>query len=228
MKNQFLLLFFVVFSNLCYATPDDGVREHDVLIGYNENYYYSFKTINYPSGTYYANRDSAFLIERELKSGKLISKIFISSRYHRDSTSYGDWRTKEYVNSKFNYIEYLSEKNIKYLYPSIYKYSSYRRLWFEVDFDGLKLMYKQEKELIAELDLVEVYAPWIRKYLQEKEKTKQKYPNSKREYVKAACLIGDNDYVFLIIIGEMNADYLQSILPLKKEELSKKARETIN
>ncbi len=62
MKKAIGIIVLIIFSRLIYATPYDGIREHESLIGYNYNNFYSVKVISYPTGIYYAHFDSAFVI----------------------------------------------------------------------------------------------------------------------------------------------------------------------
>jgi len=228
MKKQFLLLIFLAVSKLIFAIPDDGIREHDIVIGYNDNYYYSIKTISYPSGTYFSHRDSAFLVDRELQTGKVISKIFLSTRYHRDSTSYGDWKTKESDNNEFNYVEYLKENNIKYLFPNVYRYTTYRNIRFDIDSEGLKIKRKNEKELLLGIEKVEIFAPWVRDYLLKEAKMDKEFPRRKHEYIKVFDTVGDNEFLFVIIEGKYDPEYLQSIVVIRKDKLEANILNIIN
>ena len=41
MKNTFLTIFTFITINCAFSTPDAGNKEHEYVIGYNQNYYYS-------------------------------------------------------------------------------------------------------------------------------------------------------------------------------------------
>lgn len=220
MISQLLILLLTVFPNSICTTPDDGIKEYEVLIGYNSNSYYSMKTINYPRETYFESKDSAFLIERSLATCKMISRIFLSSRHHLDSTTLGDWKTKESINAGFDYADFLKKKKIKYLYPSIYRHTTYRNIWFEIDLEGIKISYKEEKSLLIDIEKVELFAPWVKDYLTLQEEVRQQYPKSKLKYVTIFDVIGDEKYLFIIVEGKYDPQYIQSIVIIRKDKLN--------
>ncbi len=225
MKKQVLLLIFIAFAFSNYATPESGVGIKEAVIGYNDNYFYTFQMNNYILGTYYAAKDSVFLLEKELSTGKIKSKIFVNSRHHFDKDANGRWETTISENSDLNFIDYVESKNIKYLYPTISRTFSYRNLKLIVDFTGLKLKLNGETELIVGFDKLEIFAPWVKHYLDTMGGISNK---GKYEYVKAFCTIGDSEYIFFTIKGQMSGNYTESIIPIKKSELSLKVLEIIN
>ena len=184
MKTLIPIALAFLFSLSLSATPDDGIRKYEILFGYNDISFYSILTIHYPTGQYFKRVDSSFVIERNLITGELTEKILIRSATHSDTTSNQDWSTKEYLNTDFQFHNYLAAKQIKYLYPEIYSNNMYRPLRLHIDLEGLKVQYRNEKAIIENIDFVEIFAPGITETLNSQEESRKKISQAKDQFCK--------------------------------------------
>ncbi len=227
MKVIYFILMLLIAPGFIPKTPDDGIIEHEVLIGYNDFYYYSIKVVNYPTGSYYEGIDSAFVFERELKTGNVKSKIFLKSYHHQDTTTYSDWKVTECNNVGFKYHKYLKNKKIKYIFPSIYRFTTANRNGkLVIDNKGLKLIYKDEKVLISNIDDIENYVQWINKSLMTQKEFNIHYKNVKDKFVSVSDFIEDGKYLFVILESKIDPEYLQSIIVINRDKIIK-ARQII-
>lgn len=223
-----LLLFIIHLTPLSLlATPDDGERESEVLVGYNSSYYYSIKTIHYPSQTYFDLKDSSFIIERELSNGKLNSKICIHANQHIDSLANGEWTSIEYINQNFNFAKFLVEKKIKYLLPEIHQKHPSIIEEFIIDETGLKIQKEYASITITPIDSIHVFIPWIKEALKSQTETNKHYPNNKEVYVKVFSYAIDKLYLFIQIQNNVYPELQQSIFVIKASEYFQKKNELI-
>lgn len=219
MKKAIGILILTFISQFVFATPDDGVVEHESLLGYNTESFYSVKVISYPTGTYYAQFDSAFVIERAFKTGIIKSKQFINTRHHKDSTALGDWYTSITENQEFDFVRFMDENNIKYLYPNITRHSTDFVAGFIIDSDGMKLKFKKGIDLISPMDVLEKHNAWIKDYLEMQEIRNAKYPNWKKaEYVRVRDFILSDDYLFVIVSGDNEPERFETIFAIERNK----------
>ncbi|MBN1187509.1 MAG: hypothetical protein JXB49_34855 [Bacteroidales bacterium] len=222
--TKLLLLLHVIV----YATPDDGIREYDVLVGYNESSYYSIKTIHYPTGNYFIMIDSSFLVERNLTTGKVTSRILLRAAKHIDNTTFEDWETIEYKNKNFNYSKFLADKKVKYLYPEIYQNTNFKPLRLRVDIEGLKLIYRDDSILLETLEYISLYVPWIESFLENQLEHLRLFPYSGIEFVSISNVVADDNYLFITINGEIDPEKYQSVVVMESKKYEKLKNEIVN
>lgn len=213
---------FLVFTARLSATPDDGITIHETLVGYNSESYYCIQLVGYPSGTYYAHLDSAFMIARDFTTGKIKSKSYISSRDHIDKSSLGFWNTTLAENKDFDFIRFIKEQDIKYLYPEIYRFTVTELIHFKMDMEGLKVRigYDEEYKTIVKTNRFDQAAPWMKKYLIKEEELRKKYGAfSKNEAIKTRYFIGDGKYMFMTITGEWDAEHSEIVVAFERDEV---------
>ncbi len=223
MKILISLLVFLPILFSSSVTPDGEIKENDVLIGYNQKSYYSIKTIDYPTGSYYKTIDSSFVIERDLKTGIEKQKTFLKSTIHEDKNAMDEWETTEFKNSKFSFNKFLKNNNIKYLYPEIYKYT-HKSIKFNIDLEGLKTISQAKTIVIESIENVKKFVPWIKESLITEKKLKKNFPKERVDYVKVLDFVMDDKFIFITIASEIDKKQ-QSILVLKTDKFKKLLKE---
>lgn len=208
-KMLFALIWLPFFVN---ATPSDGIRENETLIGYNDTFYYSIKTVKYPTGLYYKFIDSTFVMERSLSDGKLITKLCIQAATHIDKTTEGDWIKTEYRNEQFDYPQYLLDKKIKYLYPERFQNIYNPSVRLDILYEGLTLQLKNYKVVLLDVHDMEAYAPWVKKFLELEKEYKSKYPKEKFDFVTVKSFVSDDKHTFFIIRAKVDVEIFESVL----------------
>ena len=222
MKIIAAIFMMLVFSARLTATPDDGITIHETLIGYNSESYYCIQLVGYPSGTYYAHMDSAFMIARDFNTGKIKSKNYISSRDHVDKGAVGFWSTMLSENKDFDFISFIKEHDVKYLYPDIYRFTVTEFIYFKMDMEGLKVRigYDQEYKMVVKTNRFDQAAPWIKKYLIKEAASNKKYPmRSSEKAIKTRYFIGDGKYMFMTITGEWDAEHSEIVVAFERNEV---------
>lgn len=209
-----VLLCFFQSLNI-HATPSDGIRENETLIGYNKTYYYTIKAVQYPTGNYYRRIDSTFVVERELTTGKLNAKICIHATTFIDKSTERDWVKQEYKNETFDYANFLLNKKIKYLYPEWFQNINDPSIQLDMLYEGLIVQLKNYKVVLMDADDIEPYAPWIKESLELERSYEQKYPKEKFNFVTVEAFVSDDMYTFFMIKSEFDVEILRSVLVME-------------
>ncbi|UII30491.1 hypothetical protein LVD17_19555 [Fulvivirga ulvae] len=209
-----VLLYFFQPQNV-HATPGDGIIENETLIGYNSTYYYSIKTVRYPTGSYYKFADSTFVMERALATGKVNTRICTHASTYIDQSTEGDWTKTEYRNTEFNYPRFLLNKKVKYLYPERYLNIHEPAIRLDILKEGLVLQLKDYKVMVMDLVDMEPYAPWITESLSKEQYYRYKYPKEKFNFVTIKAFVNDDQHAFFIIESKIGAEILQAILVME-------------
>lgn len=212
------ILFLLICTPLLLnATPSDGIRENETLIGYNNTHYYTIKAVQYPTGNYYRRIDSTFVVERELTTGKLNARICIRATTYIDRSTERDWVKQEYKNDTFDYTRFLLNKNIKYLYPEWFQSINDPSVQLDMLYEGLILQLKNYKVVLMDADDMEPYAPWIKESLELERSYEQKYPKEKFNFVTVEAFVSDDKYTFFMIKSEFDVEILRSVLVMKTD-----------
>lgn len=216
------LMLLLVLSARLSATPDDGIVQHETLVGYNDESYYCIQLVSYPSGTYYAHKDSAFMISRDFYTARILSRVFISSRNHVDNSTLGNWQSTLVENKDFNFIDFIKAHSINYLYPEIYGIATTELINFKMGMDSLKVMvgYDPDYKMVVKTDRFDQAAPWIKRYLTKEAELNKKYPTiSHDKVVKTRYFNGDGRWMFMSVTGEWDAERSEIILAFDRKEL---------
>ena len=220
-----LLLILILAATSSFHTPDEGIQEYDVLIGYNDDFYYSIKTIHYLAENRFQRIDSSFLLQRSLKTSLEVNRTLLRAAKHTDKSTEEDWETNEFINPDFKLEQFIIENKIKYLFPEIYENSNYRPYWFELDSEGLKISYRGETTVVQDMESIEKAASWMSESLKEQNEDSKAYPDERHNYVNTQSFVGDDKYLFVRVSSEIIPNRLESILVIEMDDFLKKKTE---
>ncbi len=220
-KLTLLLLFSLSCILTALSTPNSAIWENEILIGVNDQNYYTIKTCRYLTGTYFHNIDSVFLIEREINTGKVIDRKVLRVIDHKDATTNGDWQHTEMIENPINLIEYQKDKKVELVFQS-----NYKNMKFKFSADGLLLLYRDSEELIENRAYVENYVDWFNEYLSYQEK----YPNDFDFQIRISQTYESRTHKFFIVESgsdHTDSDFRQTVLVVHRDKLNA-ARQRIN
>jgi hypothetical protein len=204
-----------------FSTPDSAVWENEILIGANDQNFYTIKMYKYLMGTYYANIDSVFLIEKAINNGEIIEKIVLRVVSNMDVTSEGDWQHTDRIENPINIIDYQKEKNIQLVYQRNFYDSK-----FSFSPQGLILNYRGSKELIVDRPAVNGFIDWFDQYIGYQET----YSSDRDFRIRVSQAYESKTHVFLVVetgADQSDTTFKQSILVFQRDKLNS-ARQKIN
>jgi hypothetical protein len=217
----FIMLLGSPTSLILFSTPDSSVWENEILIGANDDNFYTIKMCKYLTGTYYYNIDSVFLIERVLNSGKVNEKIVLRVVNNMDVTTEGNWQHTEMIEAPINIIEYQKEKKVNLVYQR-----NFDGLSFMFSPDGLIINYRESEEMIVSKAYIDSFIDWYDQSIA----LQETYSSDNEFRIKVSQSYESKTHVFLVVetgADQSDTNLRQSVLAFPQARIDS-ARQKIN
>jgi hypothetical protein len=105
------------FTSITFGTPGFNRWERALLLGANDDSYYTLVFTRHNPGSYYSDFDTVYVQQRSNQSGEIVRRFEASTQVLRDTTAYGDWAYLSDSAYLFDSIEFVRAERVRLAFP---------------------------------------------------------------------------------------------------------------